>query len=1205
MGSLAEIMALARKKPVVAILACSLSLAVTAWVALALADYYRVPESSFFENLFALAPHQLIPRLLITALFLIFGGYGQWVMIRRSRSLHSIFEPDVLYQTLLNTTPEAVLITNVDGSISFISPRGLELFGYEKGQLLGRPTLDLIARDDHRRAINNFQQRLAHKPVTASEYKMVRRDGTIFPGELSATLICDDDGKPRAVIATLRDISESKKASEELQYRLDFERIITSLSSRFIRLAPDEIDDNIIYAIQTVGEFALADRCYVFDLSQDQKTLSNTHEWCADGVEPQIDRLQNLPVERFSYSLKMMAEGRLLRIPRVADLPEDAASEKAEFQCEGIQSLVCVPMIRRGTMIGFIGLDSVQRERVWTDDEVALLTIVSEMLTTALEREKVERALRESEEKYRSFVQNFQGMAYRSRMDWVPLFFHGAVENITGYTEKELVAGDPRWDQVIHPDDWPRIQDSAHKIATVPNYSVEREYRIRHKNGQERWIHELAQNICNRRGKPYLVQGAIYDITERKRMEKIQAAFFKISEATNLSDNLEELLKTIHEILGTLIDTTNFYVALYDAEADMYTFPYLVDEYEDATDLQPEQLKKSLTDYVRKTGKPLLVDEKLHQELEAKGEITLVGAASPIWLGVPLQTPHGVIGVVTVQSYNDPTLYKESDMDLMTFVSGHIAMAIERKQAEMLIRNSEQEHRTLVETMRDGVMKVDTNENIVFANPAACYILGYKPGELEGLNLSSIVVEEDMDRVLVETKKRLRQQRSRYELTVRRKDGEKREVSISAAPYMDERGNIVGSVGVFTDITELKKAQEEGQRLREKLANAQRMESLGVLAGGVAHDLNNILGPLVGYPELIKRRLPEDSPVREQIAKIEESAKRAAEIVQDLLTMGRRGRYEMAHTDINAIITSYLDSPDFARKKARYPAIETEVRLDRGIPSVYGSDTHLSKVIMNLVLNALDAMPDGGQLRITTECKYLKQLYGGYNDIEPGKYNIITVSDTGIGIDENDTKRIFDPFFSKKKLGKSGSGLGLSVVYAVVKDHNGYVDVRSELDKGSDFIIYLPAIATGSIIGPEKPVYDIKGNEKILVVDDVAEQRDLAVTLLGSLGYQMTAVSNGHEAVEYLQTNTCDVLVLDMIMEPDFDGLDTYREIIKMHPGQRAVIVSGFSQTDRVREAERLGVTKYVKKPYTMQKLGKAIREVLATSPSPKQSVKV
>jgi len=1116
---------------------------------------------------------------------------------RRRRWASDIYEPHILYQTLLKTTPEAVILTDCRGFITLISPRAAELFRIQdEADLVGRSILEMIDPEDHLRAKDNFRRRMDSRELPMIEYRMIRVDGSSFHADFSATVIRDNEQVPRAVIITIRNITDRKEAERQLQYRLEFERVITSLSSRFIALAPEEIDSNIIYALQTVGEFIGADRSYVFRFSSDGTTMSNTHEWCSDGIEPQIGRLQKMPLKGFPYSIAKMIRGEILNIPRVSDLPTEAAGEHTEFDNSGIKSVVCIPTLSRGRTTGFVGVDAVVREKDWSPDEITLLRIVGEMLSTAHERESAQRALLESEEKYRSFVQNFQGVAYRSRMNWTPLFFHGAVEKMTGYTEKDFTSGNPRWDQIIHPDDWDRIRDSAHKIATCPGFSVEREYRIIHKNGQERWIHEFSQNICDRDGKPQLVQGALYDITERIRMEKIQAAFFKISEATNLSNNLEELLKTIHEILGTLIDTTNFYVALYDTELDMYTFPYLVDQYEDGTDLKPEQLKKSLTDYVRKTGKPLLCDEDVHRELEERGEITLVGKPSPIWLGVPLKTPHGVIGVVTVQSYTDPTLYKESDMDLMTFVSGHIAMAIERKQAEMLLRSSEREYRTLVETMRDGVMKVDVDENIIYANPAASDILGYQPGDLEGKNLSDIIVEEEMDKVTAETRERLKHQRSRYELTARRTDGEKRQLSISAAPYIDDRNNVVGAVGVFTDVTELVKAQEEGQRLREKLANAQRMESLGVLAGGVAHDLNNILGPLVGYPELIKRRLPEDSPVRDQIVKIEESAKRAAEVVQDLLTMGRRGRYEMAHTDLNNIIASYLDSPDYTRQKSRFPKVESVVKLNRNIPSIYGSDTHLSKVIMNLVINALDAMPDGGTLTIETECRHLDKLFGGYNNIEPGQYCIITVSDTGIGIEEADTKRIFDPFFSKKKLGKSGSGLGLAVVYAVVKDHNGYVDVISEVSKGSDFIIYLPAIQVDSAAGHSKPVYDIKGNERILVVDDVAEQRDLAVTLLSSLGYKMASVANGREAIEYLKTKTCDVLVLDMIMEPDFDGLDTYRKIIEMHPGQKAVIVSGFSLTDRVRETEKLGVTRYVKKPYTMQKLGKAIREVLATN---------
>ena len=207
-------------------------------------------------------------------------------------------------------------------------------------------------------------------------------------------------------------------------------------------------------------------------------------------------------------------------------------------------------------------------------------------------------------------------------------------------------------------------------------------------------------------------------------------------------------------------------------------------------------------------------------------------------------------------------------------------------------------------------------------------------------------------------------------------------------------------------------------------------------------------------------------------------------------------------------------------------------------------------------------------------------------------YTILRVSDTGVGIDLKDYKRIFEPFYTKKEMGRSGSGLGLAIVYGVVKDHNGYVDVRSEPDKGSDFILYFPATREQAE-SENSTATDIRGDESILVVDDVMEQRELAATVLGSLGYRVSIAANGQEAIDSLKQGSFDVVILDMIMDPGYDGLDTYGDMIKLNPGQKAIITSGFSETDRVKEAERLGVGKYIRKPYTMQKLGKAIREVL------------
>ena len=395
----------------------------------------------------------------------------------------------------------------------------------------------------------------------------------------------------------------------------------------------------------------------------------------------------------------------------------------------------------------------------------------------------------------------------------------------------------------------------------------------------------------------------------------------------------------------------------------------------------------------------------------------------------------------------------------------------------------------------------------------------------------------------------------------------------------------------LNDITERKNAEEHERNLQEKLQRAERMESLGILAGGVAHDLNNMLGPLVGYPELMLLRLPKDSPLRNQVEKMGASARDAANVVQDLLTLARRGRYEMVPTNINNVINSYLDSPAFANLLQLHPDVKVNTRLDESSGNILGSSAHLSKVFMNLIMNAFDAMPEGGELLIETACRHLDRLPGGHEKIERGNYVMVRIGDTGQGIEEKDLERIFEPYYSKKKMAASGSGLGLAVVYGILKDHKGYYDIVSKVGKGTEFILYFPV--TSEEAGCDQSIEDFSGNEKILVVDDVPEQREIAGELLSSLGYKVESCNNGHEAIQFLNKNKADIVVLDMIMEKDFDGLDTYREIIKMQPGQKAVIVSGFSITERVEQMQELGAGPYIRKPFSREQLGKAVRDEL------------
>jgi len=559
---------------------------------------------------------------------------------------------------------------------------------------------------------------------------------------------------------------------------------------------------------------------------------------------------------------------------------------------------------------------------------------------------------------------------------------------------------------------------------------------------------------------------------------------------------------------------------------------------------------------------------------------------------VPFLHNDKLIGIIGLgERIGEKSLDREESKLIAAFINT-ISPLIANSFLFIELQHSEKNYRSLVENISDGIITTDINGKILFANESSCKIFGYTKSELIGINIRNFISEENKSKTIRETQKIKSKELSKYELALKRKDGQICQIFVSATPLLDNNGSVYGTIGIFTDISNIKKAEKEKQELREKLSRAKHMESLGVLAGGVAHDLNNILGPLVAYPELIRMKIVEDSPIMKDILKIEKSALRASEVVQDLLALARRGRYEMVPLNFNDIIESYMESPSFLKLKSKHNNIVIKTELNKALKNIHGSESHLYKVIMNLIINAMEAMSQGGQLTVKTEHKYLEKLNSGFNNIEAGEYVIVIVSDTGLGIEQNDLEHIFEPFYSRKEMGKSGSGLGLAIVYGVTKDHNGYIDVLSKVNHGTDFIIYLP-VTDITTTEDNKVIVDIHGSEKILVVDDIQEQRELAATILASLGYDVETVADGHAAVKYLKNKSVDVVILDMIMEEGFDGLDTYIEIIKIHPEQKAIIASGFAETDRVKKAETLGVGIYIRKPYTMQHLGKAIRKVL------------
>ena len=400
---------------------------------------------------------------------------------------------------------------------------------------------------------------------------------------------------------------------------------------------------------------------------------------------------------------------------------------------------------------------------------------------------------------------------------------------------------------------------------------------------------------------------------------------------------------------------------------------------------------------------------------------------------------------------------------------------------------------------------------------------------------------------------------------------------------------------VAYNLTEILKSENERIALHKQLHQAQKMEALGLMAGGVAHDLNNILSGVVNYPEIMLMDLPEDSKLRRPLNNIHQAGLRAAEVVADLLTVSRGVRSEKKVIDMNVMVKEYLTSPEFHKLSKNSPGVHVTPTYDHGELFMACSRIHVKKTIMNLVVNAAEAIGGEGEVSIRTSLEHLDSCLIGSQSVEAGDYVVLTVSDTGPGIREEDLEHIFEPFYTKKVMGASGTGLGLSIVWNTMHDHMGAVTVTSD-SKRTTFKLYFPASDGVEVPDQERDedTVPIKGNgETVMVVDDEPLQIDVASQMLTALGYKVKTATSGEDAIEQLKAGSVDLIMLDMIMKPGISGYETYERIVAMYPGQKALIVSGYSQNVDVLRIQQLGSGKYIKKPYTFRELGKAVKQVL------------
>ncbi|MBU1056366.1 MAG: PAS domain-containing protein [Proteobacteria bacterium] len=784
-------------------------------------------------------------------------------------------------QTLIRVIPDLLWVKDQQGHYIYCNSRFESLFGAKEKEIVGKTDYDFLNKELADFLLKHDNEvMIKEKPLINELDVNFIIDGHREILETITTPIYHDDGQLAGVLGIGRDITEHKKAKDTLARRIDLERLISAISSEFIRLGPDEIDAAIYRALSAVGLFFGADRAYVYILHNDGKLADNTHEWCAEGISPQMENLRNVPIaEELPWFTEQIRKVDVLQVPNVSVLPLEARLKREIFDSQDIKSIIIIPMRLGDRLLGLVGFDTIQNYQDWAY-EPQILRLVGETFTNAIERKRIE----EEREDLQAKLSNALDMAHLGH-----------------------------------------------------------------------WEYDIANDLFI------------------------------------FNDHFYKSFRTTARQVGRYTMSSAEYTSLF---------------------LHPDDISFIEQDYRK------------------------------------------------AQESSD------------TNISGRI------------------EHRF-----------ISADKTIGYTNV-------------------------------------------RYHI------------------IKDANGQPVRIYGVNHDITERKRAEIKLKESEEKLARSKKMESLGLLAGGVAHDLNNVLSGIVSYPELLLLDLPKNSKLRKPIETIQESGNKAVSIVQDLLTIARGVASTKEPLNLNYVIREYLTSPEFAKLKQFHPTVSIKTKLDADLLNISASLVHIRKVIMNLISNASEAIEGQGKVIVSTKNCYVDRPIRGYDDINTGEYVILSVYDDGSGILPEYLERIFEPFFTKKVMGRSGTGLGLAVVWNIVQDHEGYINVTSN-EKGTIFDLYFPITRKElSTKVSSLPIEKYKGNgEIVLVVDDIQSQREISCKMLEKLGYKTKAVPCGEEAVSYLKENKVDLILLDMIMDPGINGRKTYERIVEIYPKQKAVIVSGYSMS--------------------------------------------
>ncbi len=901
-----------------------------------------------------------------------------------------------------------------------------------------------------------------------------------------------------------------------------------------------------------------------------------------------------LPLTVLGEQRDVFAGGKAVFLPDNTSLLRALVSEKTRpffrqfLAAFGGMSGVLAPLYAGGRVSGVLYL----ADPAITAEDCTAVTALANHLSIAIENARLFQQMRQNEEKMRLLTDNVPGVIYQCVNNYTfdMLYLNDTVEALTGYPKEMFLRGEISFRDLYHPDDTHLILPEREEPPWGGMFQIT--YRIRHRSGAWRWVEDFGKGVFSKDGKLLFLEGSITDITERKQAEILQSALYRIATVANADLSLEQLYPAIHAILSDLMDVQNFYIALVEEPSGLLHLPYFVDEM-DAYDGLPFDGSGGLTAYVIETGQPQLLSRMELKRLIQLELVQVIGAMPEVWLGVPLRTQARVFGALVVQSYRDGLAYTEREQQLLFFISGQVAAAIERKRSEDQLRAMAAEivkqariFEEILATTPDQFVVYDRDGRITFASPAMLQGLRLSLDDVQGKTLAElrflpqdVIAQADRERVEVFVTGRPFHGEIRVQL-----DMGVRDVEYILSPITDEMGQVTAVVSAARDVTQRNKT-------KAALHHAQKMESLAILAGGVAHDFNNLLVGMMAQASLAIAKSPADNPAAPHIHKAMQSAERAAALTKQMLAYSGHGQFTAVPLNLNDLIrdnVQLLQVPLSANVRLR-------LDLVADLPLIEGDPGQIQQLLMNLVLNSSEAIGSReGVIQLATAVRSLTTADDIYwqitnSPLAPGDYICLTVEDNGEGMTTQTLSRLFEPFFSTRFTGR---GLGLAAVLGIMRGHQGGIRVVSTPGQGATFELMFPISQVELAMGVSStPASAPPG--MVLVVDDEPAVCDTVVDILELEQIATMTAVDGHAGIATYQQyqDQIGLVLLDLSL-PDLSGEEVFARLKTVNPQVRVILTSGYAEIEAVRGFGN-GLVAFLQKPYSLDDLVKVVRQHL------------